>query len=139
MSETIQSSDFKIGQAVNSSGKEGVIVERVGPMAHVKFRDGSFSWMPIDELEGLFSETYQKSISCPSCKGSSIEVKSEKAYGSETIYQCMKCSSRFSVQKSEVTKKRKKEYCPNCGKKSGTHKGLDVYECSSCLNKFKVC
>jgi len=105
-------------------------------MARVKYADGTGEWVPTSELKPLASDTTLKDVSCPFCKGIALAVKSEKSYGGEQAFQCVKCSQRFAVQNQAVSKLKKKTYCPHCGKKAGTLKSLGIYECESCLNKF---
>jgi hypothetical protein len=86
----------RIGDRVKVNGKLGLVYEVLGNEVHVKFDgDGTYVRVFYSSVEPELINSSWKST-CPFCKSLALEVKSEKAYGADKVYQCEKCTKRFS-------------------------------------------
>jgi ribosomal protein L37AE/L43A len=127
----------RIDSVVLYSGKEGVVIERLSNMLKIRFEDGEYAWASIDEVQEVLQDSRLKSMGCPSCKSFECkEVMEEKAYGGDTIFQCMKCSDRFTIQVKEIKLKTARVYCKNCGKKNAKEMSKGLFKCDSCDSTF---
>jgi transposase-like protein len=86
---------MRIGDRVSYSGKLGTILEVIEDTIYVVFDDGNKSFLQESQVSPYLQDTRMKS--CPFCKGESRVVKQEKAYEGDEVYQCNKCSQRFSL------------------------------------------
>ena len=89
--------DGRIGELVMVNGKHGSIVEVIGESAKIKFDDGSFIHVDLDQVTQVDQESYSKVLVCPICKNAEITKQQGEYRTDDRVFSC-KCGQIFSAQ-----------------------------------------
>lgn len=86
-----------IGEKVVYGGREAVVLEVFGEEAKIKFEDGTTDFVPVSSLT---TEVVEQAVKCAVCGSEKVYpvLKASTLDTQESVYQCMVCSERFSIQ-----------------------------------------
>ena len=88
----------RIGDRVTHQNKLGTVLDRMGDVVYVVFDDGEKAFLETTLLDSYMQDTRLKDSICPFCKGYGVLVSQEKSYGGAEVFQCTKCSQKYSLE-----------------------------------------